>query len=100
MDLAFQIGLELPFAILSTLIAIRILGVRRSWVALIEAGAIGWITGNLLGPLVINTVARLGVQVVLTEKKWTCRQPLLQLPADVRAATAVVATVTPKRAAA
>ena len=38
-----------------------------------------WLTGNLMGPLVINTAARQGEQVVLTEKKWTCRQPLLKL---------------------
>jgi len=38
-----------------------------------------WLTGNLLGPLVINTRTRVGQQVVLTEKKWTCRQPLCQL---------------------
>jgi len=38
-----------------------------------------WLTGNLLGPLVINTATRIGVQVVLTEKKWTCRQPLIKL---------------------
>ena len=38
-----------------------------------------WLTGNLMGPLVINTASRMGEQVVLTEKKWTCRQPLLQL---------------------
>src|SRR5918996_557015 len=30
-----------------------------------------WLTGNLLGPLVINTVARLGQQMVLTEKTWS-----------------------------
>jgi flagellar assembly factor FliW len=40
-----------------------------------------WLTGNLLGPLVINTSSRKGEQVVLTEKKWTCRQPLLRLGA-------------------
>ena len=38
-----------------------------------------WLTGNLLGPLVINTASRTGLQVVLTEKKWTCRQPLMRL---------------------
>lgn len=38
-----------------------------------------WITGNLQGPLVINTRTRVGQQVVLTEKKWTCRQPLVRL---------------------
>lgn len=40
-----------------------------------------WLTGNLLGPLVINTATRLAQQVVLTEKKWTCRQPLTKLSA-------------------
>ena len=39
-----------------------------------------WLTGNLLGPLVINTRTRIGQQMVLTEKKWTCRQPLIQVP--------------------
>jgi flagellar assembly factor FliW len=42
-----------------------------------------WLTGNLLGPLVINTRTRIGQQVVLTEKKWTCRQPLIRLQSDV-----------------
>ena len=41
-----------------------------------------WLTGNLQGPLVINTAARLGEQIVLTEKKWTCRQPLTQLQSE------------------
>ena len=47
-----------------------------------------WLTGNLMGPLVINTAARLGQQVVLTEKKWTCRQPLLKLAISVPLAKA------------
>ena len=38
-----------------------------------------WVTGNLQGPLVINTRTQVGQQVVLTEKKWTCRQPLVRL---------------------
>jgi hypothetical protein len=38
-----------------------------------------WLTGNLMGPLVINAANCLGQQVVLTEKKWTTRQPLLRL---------------------
>ena len=42
-----------------------------------------WLTGNLMGPLVINMAARMGEQVVLTEKKWTCRQPLLKLAGEV-----------------
>jgi len=38
-----------------------------------------WLTGNLMGPLVINTVARLGQQMVLTEKTWSHRQPLVKV---------------------
>ncbi len=38
-----------------------------------------WLTGNLLGPIVVNAENRLGTQIVLTEKKWTTRQPLLRL---------------------
>jgi flagellar assembly factor FliW len=38
-----------------------------------------WLTGNLLGPIVVNAANRLAQQVVLTEKKWTTRQPLMQL---------------------
>ena len=40
-----------------------------------------WLTGNLLGPLLVNSKNRLATQVVLTEKKWTTRQPLLKLEA-------------------
>lgn len=42
-----------------------------------------WLTGNLLGPIVVNAQNRLGAQVVLTEKKWTTRQPLLKLQSEV-----------------
>ncbi len=42
-----------------------------------------WLTGNLLGPILVNTENRLAQQVVLTEKKWTTRQPLLRLQAEV-----------------
>ena len=42
-----------------------------------------WLTGNLLGPIVVNTMNRLATQVVLTEKKWTTRQPLLKLQNEV-----------------
>lgn len=38
-----------------------------------------WLTGNLMGPLIINAANCLGQQIVLTEKKWTTRQPLLML---------------------
>jgi flagellar assembly factor FliW len=42
-----------------------------------------WLTGNLQGPLVINAQNRMGQQVVLNDKKWTTRQPLLRLQAEV-----------------
>jgi len=42
-----------------------------------------WLTGNLQGPLVVNAQNRLAQQVVLNEKKWTTRQPLLRLEAEV-----------------
>ncbi len=42
-----------------------------------------WLTGNLLGPLVINVKNRRGSQIVLTDKKWTTRQPLLRLQPEV-----------------
>lgn len=40
-----------------------------------------WLTGNLLGPIVVNAANRQATQVVLTEKKWTTRQPMLRLQA-------------------
>lgn len=42
-----------------------------------------WLTGNLLGPIIVNAQNRLAQQVVLTEKKWTTRQPLLRLTQEV-----------------
>lgn len=37
------------------------------------------LTGNLQGPLVINTIDRTGEQFVLAEKRWTTRHPLVNL---------------------
>lgn len=41
-----------------------------------------WLTGNLLGPIVVNVTNCQATQVVLTEKKWTTRQPLLRLQVE------------------
>ncbi len=38
-----------------------------------------WLTGNLLGPLVVNVEKFVGKQIVLTEKRWGTRQPLIRL---------------------
>jgi flagellar assembly factor FliW len=37
------------------------------------------LTGNLQGPLVINTITRVGEQFVLAEKRWTTRHPLMRI---------------------
>lgn len=39
------------------------------------------LTGNLQGPLVINTMTRVGEQMVLAEKRWTTRHPLVKVAA-------------------
>jgi flagellar assembly factor FliW len=39
------------------------------------------LTGNLQGPLVINVGTRIGKQLVLSEKKYTTRHTLVDLPA-------------------
>ncbi|MEM1331351.1 MAG: flagellar assembly protein FliW [Planctomycetota bacterium] len=46
------------------------------------------LTGNLQGPLVINTLTREGAQLVLAEKRWTTRHALVELgePAKVQTA--------------
>lgn len=46
------------------------------------------LTGNLQGPLVINTLERIGEQLVIAEKKWTTRHELLRLERPVQAASA------------
>ncbi len=47
-----------------------------------------WLTGNLQGPIVLNEKNLLAQQVVLTEKKWTTRQPLARLTDQRRLAKA------------
>jgi flagellar assembly factor FliW len=42
----------------------------------------GMLTGNLQGPLVVNCKNLLGRQLVLSEKRFTTRHPLLKLPAS------------------
>lgn len=39
----------------------------------------GQLTGNLQGPLVINTASRVGEQLILAEKRWTTRHPLVRV---------------------
>ena len=46
------------------------------------------LTGNLQGPLVINTLTKHGDQLVLAEKRWTTRHPLMKVGAGAQAASA------------
>lgn len=46
------------------------------------------LTGNLQGPLIINSLTRTGEQLVLAEKKWTTRHSLAQAAPAVRAMSA------------
>ena len=40
------------------------------------------LAGNLQGPLVINTLTKVGEQMVLAEKRWTTRHPLIRVAAS------------------
>jgi len=42
------------------------------------------LTGNLQGPLVVNTLTRTGEQMVLAEKRWTTRHPLVNVGSMTR----------------
>ena len=46
------------------------------------------LTGNLQGPLIVNTEQRIGEQLVLAEKKWTTRHNLVALKEETKTATA------------
>ncbi len=43
------------------------------------------LTGNLQGPLVINVATRVGKQLVLSDKRYSTRQVLMQLPVQTPA---------------
>ncbi|MFZ4574383.1 MAG: flagellar assembly protein FliW [Phycisphaerales bacterium] len=46
------------------------------------------LTGNLQGPLVVNTLTKEGEQLVLAEKRWTTRHPLMKVAATTSARAA------------
>ena len=46
------------------------------------------LTGNLQGPLVINTITKSGEQLVLAEKRWTTRHELMKVAEPARAVSA------------
>ncbi len=43
------------------------------------------LTGNLQGPLIVNVRTRTGVQLVLSDRRFTTRVPLVELPAQIKA---------------
>ena len=43
-----------------------------------------WLTGNLMGPLVVNVESFVGMQIVLPEQRWGTRHPLVRLEARRR----------------
>ncbi len=44
----------------------------------------GFLTGNLQGPLVINTLQRRADQMVIAEKRWTTRHQLVKVETEAR----------------
>lgn len=46
------------------------------------------LTGNLQGPLIVNVNSRLGEQLVLSDRRFTTRVPLIELGSPVQAASA------------
>lgn len=46
------------------------------------------LTGNLQGPLVINVNDKIGEQLVLSDRRFTTRVPLIELPRPVEAMSA------------
>ena len=46
------------------------------------------LTGNLQGPLVVNAATRTGTQLVLSDRRYTTRVPLVELRRPVEALTA------------
>lgn len=49
------------------------------------------LTGNLQGPLMINVAHRMGEQLVLSDRRFTTRVPLMELRATANAPAAAVA---------
>ena len=46
------------------------------------------LTGNLQGPLVVNVARRSGEQMVLSDRRFTTRVPLIELPQRMQAVSA------------
>lgn len=60
---------------------LKIASLNDAQVFVIVNKADNTLTGNLQGPLVINTTTRMGEQFVLAEKRWSTRHTLVKLNA-------------------
>lgn len=49
------------------------------------------LTGNLQGPVVVNTISREGEQVVLADRRWTTRHTLVRINAEQQPLQAIPA---------
>jgi len=58
---------------------LRLKGLEDAQVFCVVNKVGGQLTGNLQGPLVVNTVDRVGEQFVLSDKRWTTRHPLVRV---------------------
>ncbi len=58
---------------------IKLADVRNAQVLIIVNKVERSLTGNLQGPLIINVMNRQGRQLVLSEKKYSTRHPLMEL---------------------
>lgn len=67
---------------------LRMTSLEESQVFVIVNKVGATLTGNLQGPLVVNTRERIGEQFVLAEKKWTTRHEILTLEKPARAVSA------------
>ncbi|MEL7472999.1 MAG: flagellar assembly protein FliW [Planctomycetota bacterium] len=59
--------------------SLKLAGLEDAQVFVIVNKVDDQLTGNLQGPLVVNTLSREGEQLVLAEKRWTTRHPLVRV---------------------
>jgi flagellar assembly factor FliW len=64
---------------------IHLAGLKDAQVLIIVNKIDRLLTGNLQGPLLINAMNRQGVQMVLSEKKFNTRHPLMNLESQPKA---------------
>jgi flagellar assembly factor FliW len=71
--------------------ALRLEGLSDAQVFVIVNKVDDVLTGNLQGPLVVNVRTREGMQLVLSERRYSTRHPLMTLPRKEAAAASLSA---------